>query len=244
MPLTSYRARSAAAPAHVLLTVLLAAGALPALGQVGVPAPNPKIAGQSAPNALTPELVETPVAQGADRLENPATVPLASGAAALVTYYGYNGNGPFVPQPGDVQTTTHAVEASKTEPDKNTYLVLYGQTGPDSSYDYGTHFLFQGHETGQVGYVTRVNLDADALHRVTLLAATDVSGAPLPNFDGSTWDPFARRLLLTAEAGSAGGVWQATLDVPSRVEDISGAFGRGGYEGIQTFPSGSVWMPS
>jgi hypothetical protein len=52
-------------------------------------------------------------------------------------------------------------------------------------------------------------------------------------FDGSTWYPWAQRLLFTAENGNAGGVWQATLDVPSRVEDISGVLGRGGYEGIR-----------
>ena len=39
-------------------------------------------------------------------------------------------------------------EASKTEPDKNTYLVLEDQKGPDAGYNYGTHFLFQGHEDG------------------------------------------------------------------------------------------------
>ena len=47
------------------------------------------------------------------------------------------------------QTTN---EAHKTEPDKNTYLVLRGQPGADPDYDYGTHFLFQGHETGPPGY--------------------------------------------------------------------------------------------
>jgi len=40
-----------------------------------------------------------------------------------------------------------AHEAQKTEPDKNTYLVFKdGLKGPDSSYDYGTHFVYQGQE--------------------------------------------------------------------------------------------------
>jgi hypothetical protein len=227
---------------QVLVPSLLAVGAFRAVGFEGVPEANPKVLGQSAPNVLTPELAETAVAQGSHRLENPASVTLPSGATAVVTHYGYDGDGPFVPLPGDVQTPTHNVEASKSEPDKNTYLVLHGQRGADPGYDYGGHFLFQGHETGKVGYLTRVNLHADEAHRVTLMAATDVHGAPLPTFDGSTWNPFARRLLLTAEAGSAGGVWQATLDFPSQVEDISGAMGRGGYEGIQTDPDGNVWI--
>ena len=43
------------------------------------------------------------------------------------------------------------IEATKTEPDKNTYLNIDGQGGADASYDYGTHFLFQGHENGSPG---------------------------------------------------------------------------------------------
>ncbi len=38
--------------------------------------------------------------------------------------------------------------SSKSKPDKNTYLVLRGQKGADPGYDYGTFFLFQGHEVG------------------------------------------------------------------------------------------------
>ncbi len=66
-----------------------------------------------------------------------------------------------------------ATEAKKTEPDENTYLVFkHGLDGADPGYDYGTHFLFQGHEggAGGAGYITRINLDADAAHRVTLMA--------------------------------------------------------------------------
>src|SRR5262249_4100020 len=44
--------------------------------------------------------------------------------------------------------------------------------GADPNYDYGTHFLFQGHENGVSGYFTRINLDADGKHRVTLMATT------------------------------------------------------------------------
>src|SRR5204863_3590330 len=39
------------------------------------------------------------------------------------------------------------------------------------------------------------------------LATADVNGNPLPDFDGSTWDPWAKRLLFTAENGANGGVW-------------------------------------
>src|SRR5262249_25702578 len=81
---------------------------------------------------------------------------------------------------GDVPAAGHLIEASKTEPDKNTYLVMPGLKGADPAYRYGRHFLFQGHETGTTGYLTRVNLDADAAHRVTLMATTDVAGNPRP----------------------------------------------------------------
>ena len=195
-------------------------------GLTHVAAANTKSPGYAPPDALAPELVKFVVAQGSTRLEN---------GTAAVPYYGYDGNGPMLPLPG-----APTAEATKTEPDKNTYLVLKGQRGADSSYDYGTHFVFQGHEGGSPGYITRVNLDADVAHRVTLLATTDTSGANLPTFDGSTWDPFAQRLLFSAERGPNGGLWQATPDVPSAVQDISGAVGRGGYEGIQNDSDGNL----
>lgn len=203
------------------------------IGLTPVPAANPKTAGQSFPNVLSPELYETIVAQGSNKLENPS---------ALTSYYGYDNDGPMLPAAGATPAPGKPVEATKTEPDKNTYLVLTGQHGPDPSYHYGTHFLFQGHEVGTngQGYITRINLEADAKHRVTLMAVADVKGVALPVFDGSTWYPFSRRLLFTAENGASGGVWQATAGYPSEVEDISGILGRGGYEGIQADNAGRI----
>jgi hypothetical protein len=146
-----------------------------------------------------------------------------------------------MPAPGDLPNAMHLVEASKTEPDKNTYLVLYGQKGADPSYDYGTHFLFQGHETGTTGYITRINLDADGAHRVTIMASTDKTGAALSVIDGSTWDPFAQKLIFTTES-SSGPEYQASLGFPSVVEDISGSIGQGGYEGVQNDSAGNLWI--
>jgi hypothetical protein len=201
-------------------------------GLHSVPAANPRVTGLSAPNQLPPELVVTPVAQGSYPLENPT---------ATISNFGYLADGPFIPAAGDLPSSSHKVEASKTEPDKNTYLVLSGQTGADVDYDYGTHFLFQGHELA--GEITRINLDADGPHRVTLMASTDKNGTPLPDFDGSTWNPFSQRLLFSAEIdGKAGGLWEATLGYPSVVEDITGAVGRGGYEGIQNDSAGNIWI--
>jgi hypothetical protein len=198
-----------------------------------VPVVNTKVPGFSAPTLLSPELAQVTLAQGASRLEN---------GTPAVPFYGYDGSGPLLPAPGDLPSSTHLVEASKTEPDKNTYLQLKGLHGADPAYDYGTHFLFQGHEGGSPGYITRINLDADEPHRVTLLATTDTAGTPLPTFDGSTWDPWAQRLLFTAETGASGGVWQATPEVNSQVQDISSVLGRGGYEGIQNDSAGQLWI--
>jgi hypothetical protein len=201
----------------------------------GVPAANSKSAGYAPASVLSPELAQIVVAQGSTKLENPSTP---------VSYYGYDNDvsGPGG-QPVMVPTMATPTEAQKTEPDKNTYLVFTnGLPGAQSNYDYGTHFLFQGHEAGSPGYLTRINLDADAAHRVTLLATTDKDGNPLPDFDGSTWDPWAQRLLFTAEKGASGGVWAADLGAPATVEDVSGALGRGGYEGIQDDSDGNLWI--
>src|SRR6185436_2255616 len=114
-------------------------------------------------------------------------------------------------------------------------------------YDYGTHFLFQGHENGArvaglaQGYITRINLDADTAHRVTVMATRDATGAPIATIDGSTWDPFAQRLLFTTESAAAP-TYAATVTYPSVVEDVSGALGRGGYEGIQNDSDGNIWI--
>ena len=206
-----------------------------------VPSANVKAAGYAPASILSTELRETVVAQGSDRLENPD---------GIVTNYGYENDVPSADDPSlpqMVPTPDSAKEAQKTEPDKNTYLVLDGQKGADAGYDYGTHFLFQGHEGGASvdgqtqGYITRINLDADDAHRVTLMATKDSSGAPISTIDGSTWDPFAQRLLFTTEDSSAP-TYAATVTFPSEVEDVSGALGRGGYEGIQDDGNGDIWI--
>lgn len=224
--------QSPLAAAVIAAFTLMAAGSAGAHGLSPVATANAKIVGASAANALSPELRESVVAQGANRLENPS---------GSIAYYGYLDDGPLVPPAGVALPTVGKVEASKTEPDKNTYLILAHQHGADASYHYGSHFLFQGHE-GNAGYITRINLDADAAHRVTLLATTTTDGTPLPTFDGSTWYPFSKHLLFTAESGSTGGVWQATADYPSKVVSLQGIIGIGGYEGIQSDSDGNLWI--
>jgi hypothetical protein len=202
-----------------------------------VPTANTRSDGFAPASRLSPQLAQIAVARGSTRLEN---------TSALTSYYGYDndvlnafGEPQMVPTP-----TNPTKEAHKTEPDKNTYLVFdRGLVGADPGYDYGTHFLFQGHEggAGGAGYITRINLDADAAHRVTLLATADAGGHPLATIDGSTWDPWAQRLLFTTESQSAP-TYAATPGYPSVVTDVSGALGRGGYEGIQDDSDGNLWI--
>lgn len=190
---------------------------------------------------LAPGLAQKPVAEGNFKVENPSK---------YIGYYGYGNDGPLTAAKDAVPAKgAKFIEATKTEPDKNTYLVLDGQTGPTKGINYGTHFVFQGHENGPVeddgvkrGALTRINLDANLKHRVTLMADTAVDGKPLPLIDGSAWDPFAKVLLLTSETGPNGGVWAATTDFPSKVTDISGATGRASYEGVQFDSDGNIWL--
>jgi Alkaline phosphatase PhoX len=234
----------------VLLTVAAvatsAAVALAGGGGVSytnVPAANSKAEGYAPASVLSPELWQTMVAQGSMALD---------GAQGNVGWYGYINDAPSPGNPALPQmigTPASPAEAQKTEPDKNTYLVLKHQTGADPNYDYGTHFLFQGHEVGAAipnselsqSYITRINLDADVAHRVTLLATRDSDGHPIQGIDGSTWDPWSKRLLFTTEDPAAP-TYAATATYPSTVTDVSGALGRGGYEGIQVDSRGEIWI--
>jgi hypothetical protein len=229
-------AAGAVAVAGAVSTATVAATASPGLAVSNVPTANTKSDGFAPASRLSPELTQIVVAQGSTKLEN---------SSALASYYGYDndvlnaaGQPQMLPTPGS------ATEAHKTEPDKNTYLVFRkGLPGADPKYDYGSHFLFQGHEggAGGAGYITRINLDADAAHRVTLLATADADGHPIATIDGSTWDPWADRLLFTTENQNAP-TYAATPGYPSTVADVSGALGRGGYEGIQNDSAGNIWI--
>jgi hypothetical protein len=202
----------------------------------GVPAANTASAGYAPASVLSPQLAQVVLAQGSTKLEN---------GSALTSYYGYDNDVLTSDgQPQMVPTPANPAEAQKTEPDKNTYLVFkQGLKGADPAYDYGTHFLYQGHELGAngAGYITRINLDADPAHRVTLLATKDAAGNAITTIDGSTWDPWAQRLLFTTE-GAGKPTYSATAEYPSTVKDVSGALGRGGYEAVQNDSAGNMWI--
>jgi len=229
-------AAGAVVVAGAVSTATVAATASPGLAVSNVPTANTKSDGFAPATKLSAELSQIAVAQGSTKMEN---------TSALTSYYGYDNDVlNAAGQPQMLPTPTTATEAHKTEPDKNTYLVFRkGLPGADPNYDYGSHFLFQGHEggAGGAGYITRINLDADAAHRVTLLATTDAAGHQIATIDGSTWDPWAKRLLFTTENQNAP-TYAATPGYPSTVTDVSGALGRGGYEGIQNDSAGNIWI--
>jgi len=186
----------------------------------GVPAANPVAI---SPNVLSPEFTADLVEQGADVLENPS---------------------------GVITTFGNLDDGSRTEPDENTYLILdHNPGGPTDGYDYGRHFLIQGHENADdLAHITRINLDvADPDHRVTLLTPVDDSGLTHFNsIDGSTWDPFSRTLLFTEEAGANGGVIEMGADFDPNtgagagLRTLYGSLGRGGYEGIHPDDWGNI----
>src|SRR6201987_4214801 len=83
--------------------------------------------------------------------------------------------------------------------------------------------------------------DGAEAHRASVLATTASTGEAIADMDGSTWDPWAKRLLFTTESTGAP-TYAATPGYPSTVTDVSGALGRGGYEGIQDDSDGNVWI--
>jgi hypothetical protein len=189
----------------------------------GVPSANPEII---TDNVISQEFAPGLLAEGMALLENPSGV---------ITRLGNLSDG------------------SRTEPDENTYLILdHNPGGPTPGYDYGRHFLFQGHEmpNGNTNraYITRINLDvAHPDHRITLMTPGDANAITgFNSIDGSTWDPFSRTLLFTQEDGNIGGVIEMGADFdPSTggghgLRTLYGSLGRGGYEGIHPDDRGNI----
>jgi hypothetical protein len=212
--------------AAVAAAGLAAAAAAVAQITTGVPTAN---APSGAPaTVLAGGFTSNIVAKGSDVLENPAGIYQA---------YGYLGD------------ASH----TRTEPDQNTYVYVPGDVGgPTADYDYGHHFLIQGHENGgNKAYLTRVNLDVtDPAHRITLLSApggaNPLDQTGLSTIDGSTYDPFNGNLLFSSEDGSSGRIvatplkWSGT-GIPA-IQQLDGSLGRGGYEGINVDPQGNVYL--
>src|SRR5882757_1312958 len=195
--------------ACVALAALVLAGVAVAQIVSGVPSAQP--AEGSSVNLLATGFTTKTVAQGSEALENPT---------ATQTKYGFLNDG------------------TRTEPDQNAYLVTATNPGgPTAGFEYGRHFLVQGHENGSnKAYATRINLDVtDPAHRITYLG-NEATGIGLTSIDGSVYDPFNGELLFTSEAGSGGGVIQTPLKwagtTPPTMERLDGSIGKAGYEGV------------
>ncbi len=199
-----------------------------AIGQIATGVP-----GTTPPTGSTPNLVASGfgtkiVAEGIDPLENPVSI---------FKSYGY------------LDDNADPLARTRTEPDQNDYLVAKHVGGPTAGYDYGSHFLIQGHENGGgKAYITRINLDVlEPSHRITLLDGIDASGSTgLASIDGATYDPFTGDLLLTSENGAAGFVvstklrWNGTT-APALTR-LDGSVGNAGYEGVQIDKLGDVYL--
>lgn len=193
--------------------------------RLGAGVPDAQARTNSPENVLAHGFSLELVAQGIELLENP------SGA---ITHFGFLSD----------------TNETKTEPDENTYLVLdHNPGGPTPGYDYGRHFLFQGHEnSGNLAYVTRINLDVvNPDHRITLLTPVDTNGLTgFNSIDGSTWNPLSHTLLFAQEAGGNGGVIEMSADFDASTGagaglcTLYGSMGRSGYEGIHPDDLGNI----
>ncbi|MCI0599641.1 MAG: PhoX family protein [Beijerinckiaceae bacterium] len=213
----------------IAATLLLAAAPSQAeegLGKIekGVPSASQK-AGTPV-TIIDPGFGAVLLAAGTDTLENPS---------GPIVKFGYLSDG------------------TPTEPDENIFLALdENPGGPDPSFDYGRHFLFQGHEFDRnLAYVTRINLDVPRGdgHGITLLTLVDsITGLTGFNaIDGSAYDPFTKTLLFTEERASetrtgAGRVIQITLGWPPKVTTLEAFLGLGGYEGVHPDDKGNLYM--
>jgi hypothetical protein len=136
-------------------------------------------------------------------------------------------------------------DGTLTEPDENTYVVFKGNPGgPTPNYDYGRHFLFQGHEIfGQdMAFITRVNMDVkDPAHRITLLTPVGNDGKThLNDLDGSIYDPFTYTFLFSEE--TAGRIIQLSAGWPVTKTTLEAHIGLGGFEGLKLDDKGNLYI--
>jgi hypothetical protein len=211
----------------VALVALLAAGTAVAQISSSVPAAQP--ATGSPATLLATGYTSKVLAKGTDPLENPTSV---------YTSYGF------------LSDNADPAARTRTEPDENLYLVTNSNPGgPTAGYDYGTHFLIQGHENAaNKAYMTRINLDVtDPEHRITLLNLPEAAGLTgLNSVDGDTYDPFTGQLLFTSEAGNTGRVIATSLrwsdTGPPELHLLDGSVGRGSFEGVAPDSLGNVYL--
>jgi hypothetical protein len=239
---------------HRVLVGVFAAGVLGAAiaqAQISSEVPNAQPRSGTQPNVLAAGYTMTELARGTDALENPS---------GPITHYGHL-NDRLDPASGG------SGFATRTEPDENTYTATpFNAGGPDGSFDYGRHYLFQGHENGSnnkgqstnnttgtptsgQAYMTRINLDVprNDPHRITLLTGADSQGTTgLTRVDGSIYYPFSNQVLFSQEgSGTTGGIVAAPLRWAGNspgFTSLYGVLGQGGYEGIHPDENGNLYI--
>jgi hypothetical protein len=206
----------------------------------GVPSANTRSG--SPADILATGYSRTVLATGTEALENPS---------GIITRYGYLSDS--AGQASGLET--------KTEPDQNTYLTLtHNPGGPDRGYNYGHHFLFQGHEVfssavagvghSNSAYITRINLDVPVgdSHRITLQSTADASGnTGMASLDGSAYNPFTSSMIFTGEGNNPfGGVFSTSVKwaggVKPGITQYLGSIGTGGFEGVQFDNRGNLYL--
>ena len=147
--------------------------------------------------------------------------------------------------PGRRQTRHRRLSRTRTRTSRSSMRC----TARTRNYYYGKRFLYQGHENAtsvngvKQGLITRINLDADPAHRVTLLATTDSERCGDQHDRRLGLGPLGREAdLHDRERERADLRGDAGLSRP-RSTDISGALGRGGYEGVSLDSEGNVMDP-
>ena len=235
----------------VILGAVVAAGAAIFAATVGaslfdvsdlttVPSANPKAAGYAPASQLSPELRQTLVAQGSTPLENPQ---------GIVGWYGYENDAPSpddacaaAVRPGSGQHDRGAEDRARQErlprPEEPARGRLRTTTTARTSSSRATRARRRASQATSRGSTsTPTARTASRCWR-----RKDTTGRPDP--DRSTASPGIR-----GRSGScsrprtrSAPTYAATLGVPSQVEDVSGALGRGGYEGIQNDSDGNIWI--
>jgi hypothetical protein len=183
--------------------------------------------------------ITTGVAHAHKRVGHPPST-IAAGFKLKTVVTGAN---PLENPSGAITKFGVLTDGTLTEPDENTYLVFdHNPGGPVPGFDYGRHFLFQGHENaGNLAYVTRINMDITAkAHRITLLTPVGANGLTGFNaIDGSVYLPSSNTLLFTQEDGGA--VIEANATWPPNAHTLDGVLGNPAFfEGVHPDDQGNL----
>ena len=90
--------------------------------------------------------------------------------------------------------------------------------------------------------MTRINLDADTAHRISLLGAQDSDGRTLPDFDGVTWGSVGEAAPVHGRRERQRRRVVRRPEPPGHDRKPHRSLGQGGDEGIQNDSDGNLWI--